>query len=133
MSRLFIVFVIVFVALLSSSSKKKKKESGPVPNRPRQAPSVPNRPRQAVRNAAANAGHRAKQAASDWRKQLYEADAERDSHYDRGSLDYCDSNVPASGGISFRDLPAGSDELQYLRRWNAQREKLLERSLESRS
>lgn len=84
-----------------------------------------------VPEAGRNIASRARGAATEWARSVYEAD--RDSHYDRESLDYCDSDVPSGEGISFRELPAGTDELAYLRTWNRKREKLLEKSLESRS
>ena len=136
MESIIVVVIILALVLMNSSKKNKKKNDTPVPNRPRQGQvSRPNRPRPAVSNAAGTARNvtdRAKRAASGWAKQLYEADADKHLHYDQESLDYCDSDVPASGGISFRDLPSGADELAYLRKWNANREKLLEKSLESR-
>lgn len=137
MESIVVVIIFVVVFLLNTSGKaKKKKGNTPVPNRPREGQvSRPNRPRPAVANAAGaarNVTDRARKAASGWAKQLYEADSDRHSDYDQASLDYCDSDVPASGGISFRDLPSGSDELAYLRKWNASREKMLEKSLESR-
>ena len=87
--------------------------------------------RQKAMQAAGNLGKKARNAAGEWKKSIYEAD--RDSHYDRESLDYCDSDVPSSEGISFRGLPEGADELAYLRSWNRTRERQLEKSLESRS
>jgi len=136
MESLIVVMIILAVVLMNSSKKNKKKNDTPVPNQPRQGQVArPNRPRPAMPNAsgaARNVTDRAKKAASGWAKQLYEADSDRHQHYDQASLDYCDSDVPASGGISFRDLPSGADELAYLRKWNASREKLLEKSLESR-
>ena len=121
---LLLDFIIVMgiVVFSVAAGKKKNQNTGKGP--------VPNVPRETRQHSAASPGERARHAASEWKKSIYEAD--RDSHYDRGSLDYCDSDVPASGGISFRDLPSGSDELAYLRKWNAAREKMLEKSLESR-
>ncbi|MBQ6362203.1 MAG: hypothetical protein IJJ25_13795 [Lachnospiraceae bacterium] len=136
MESLIVVMIVLALVLMNSSKKNKKKNDTPVPNKPREGKTArPNRPQPVRPNAAGaarNVTDRAKKAASGWAKQLYEADADKHLHYDQNSLDYCDSDVPASGGISFRDLPSGADELAYLRKWNANRERLLEKSLESR-
>lgn len=52
-----------------------------------------------------------------------------DDNYDDRMLDFCDSTLPDTRGITFRGLPEGTDELLYLRRYNRQREKDLERAL----
>lgn len=119
-----IVIGIVMFSVVAGKKKSNSRSSQPVPNQPR---------REGYTKPAKSGGdiyHKAKQRTEDWRKQLYEAD--RDRSYDRESLDYCDSDIPASGGITFRDLPAGTDELLYLRRWNHSRERMLEKSLETR-
>ena len=121
---LLLDFIIVMgiVVFSVAAGKKKNQNTGKGP--------VPNVPRETRQHSAASPGGRARHAASEWKKSIYEAD--RDSHYDRGSLDYCDSDVPSSGGITFRNLPEGTDELAYLARFNRNREKLLEQSLESK-
>ena len=120
-----VIMGVVLFSIVASKNRKNKKTAGQT---------VPNQPRQGGYTQPAKTGgdiyHKAKQRTEDWRKQLYEAD--RDKHYDRGSLDYCDSDIPSSGGITFRDLPPGTDELLYLRRWNRSRERMLEKSLETR-
>ena len=69
-------------------------------------------------------------AFENWTKSLYEA--EKEEEYDHALLDYCDSDVPSSPGISFRQLREGTDELAYLAAYNRKREKMLERSLEEK-
>ena len=127
--------ILIFIVIIALSVLSAKKKKGGAKTAREQT--VPNRPRGEYTKPAKTGGdiyhkaqHAAQNAASEWRKNLYEAD--RDSHYDRGSLDYCDSDVPSSSGISFRQLPEGTDELAYLVRWNQNRERLLEKSLESR-
>ena len=145
---LLVYFIILAVVFALSASKKGKKDakkraaegygaSSHKIDRGRVTPTaVGKNSTQANRQTAMSRGGgglagRAKGAASEWKKSIYEAD--RDKHYDRESLDYCDSDVPSSEGISFRNLPPGADELAYLRSWNRNRERMLEKSLESRS
>ena len=124
MELLIDVLIVVAIVIFSLNVDKKKKQKAQSSRQP-----VPNRPRPEQRSGG-SVSQRARQAATEWRKSVYEAD--RDAHYDRQSLDYCDSDVPSSGGITFRGLPEGTDELAYLARFNRGRERLLEQSLESR-
>ena len=139
MELIFDVLVVIGVVLFSVMAGKNKtknaaKKSASVPNQPRGEYTKPAQSGADIfhkdKPAAGGLAGRTRQAAADWRRQLYEAD--RDRHYDHESLDYCDSDIPASGGITFRNLPEGTDELQYLRRWNSSRERMLEKALETR-
>ena len=118
------ILIVLGIVVLSLSADKKRKQKAQSSRQP-----VPNRPRPEQKSGG-SVSQRARQAAGEWRKSVYEAD--RDTHYDRHSLDYCDSDVPSSRGITFRGLPEGTDELAYLARFNRGRERLLEQSLESR-
>ena len=127
------LLIVMAVVLFSLNAVKKGKDQA----KARSTHTVPNQPRGEYTKPAKTGGdiyhkaqNAAQHAASEWRKNLYEAD--RDSHYDRGSLDDCDSDGPSSAGITFRNLPAGTDDLSYLVRWNENRERMLEKSLESR-
>ena len=81
--------------------------------------------------AAGTVKEKAQQAVHSWAKNLYEADGDKYS-YDSHSLDYCDSDLPNTEGISFKDLKPGADELEMLIRFNHRREKQLEQALQSR-
>ena len=74
---------------------------------------------------------KAQHAVHEWAKNLYEADGDKYT-YDNHSLDYCDSDLPNTEGISFKDLKPGADELEVLIRFNNRREKQLEQALQSR-
>ena len=50
-----------------------------------------------------------------------------------GSEDYCDSHMKPSPGISFRGLREGTDELEYLSKFNSARERALEQDMRKQS
>lgn len=112
-----IIYVIIIVVTMVIRSKKKGNKSNSA-GQPK-----PNVPRPNLQTARKTTSQRV--------EQFKYRTTHADENYDDHLLDYCDSDLPTTRGISFKDVPSGGDELLYLRRFNRQREKQLEHALQN--
>lgn len=120
----WLIFLGFILYVMGRSKKKTKQTSGQRNQRAYTAYGSANRSVNSHANGSAGgaAGRARGKDAKKLREEQENARAEQ-------MLGYCSSDAPDARGITFRNLPPGTDELSVLIRANAQREKELERSM----